>query len=618
MYRKGLKCTDSYVDRNLFLKGILIWIGGDSGFESKKVVFITADEVCYSFFLLITIPFFFIGFITYKQYSSNVEEDAIAYTEQIIDQITINLDRYMKDMDRLTLAPYYDNNVIGILRAHLSESTMGAFVKTEETAKMNLMISSLAIDRSELQSIAIFANDGTIFSNLQGSIAQHWEYSANIWMKDVIAADGDLVIIPPHDVSYYIGKNREVVSIARVVRAAVTNEHLGIVKIDLSELGFEKILGSASFSRNSHIYVSDREDRLLYPLHGRDDLIAAGPKITIDGETFITATKQSGYTGMQVTVLIPQDDMKAGARQLTRSTLIISLMAILLAYFAAGVASGRLLKPIRHLQTKMKKVQKGDFRERAVVSTYDEIGQLTFGFNVMVTEIERLVKEVYESKLRESEAEFYALQSQMNPHFIYNTLESINSLALQSNQFEVSDVVVNLGRLLRYTVDRKDKYVFVKDEVSFVQAYLEIQSTRLGIKLETEFHIEIGHDYLLIPKLILQPLIENVIEHALTDEPVTLKIKTRIDQDDLLILIEDDGAGMTAARMDYVEKHMYAEQDETIKQRFGEKKKEFALRNVHRRLYLLYGEGYGLFIQKTHHQGLQLLLRIPLRYEEEN
>ncbi|OMF37013.1 hypothetical protein BK133_07305 [Paenibacillus sp. FSL H8-0548] len=586
--------------------------------KAKKLFLSLRMKFVILFFLLITIPFFFIGFITYKQYSSNVEEDAIAYTEQIIDQITINLDRYMKDMDRLTLAPYYDNNVIGILRAHLSESTMGAFVKTEETAKMNLMISSLAIDRSELQSIAIFANDGTIFSNLQGSIAQHWEYSANIWMKDVIAADGDLVIIPPHDVSYYIGKNREVVSIARVVRAAVTNEHLGIVKIDLSELGFEKILGSASFSRNSHIYVSDREDRLLYPLHGRDDLIAAGPKITIDGETFITATKQSGYTGMQVTVLIPQDDMKAGARQLTRSTLIISLMAILLAYFAAGVASGRLLKPIRHLQTKMKKVQKGDFRERAVVSTYDEIGQLTFGFNVMVTEIERLVKEVYESKLRESEAEFYALQSQMNPHFIYNTLESINSLALQSNQFEVSDVVVNLGRLLRYTVDRKDKYVFVKDEVSFVQAYLEIQSTRLGIKLETEFHIEIGHDYLLIPKLILQPLIENVIEHALTDEPVTLKIKTRIDQDDLLILIEDDGAGMTAARMDYVEKHMYAEQDETIKQRFGEKKKEFALRNVHRRLYLLYGEGYGLFIQKTHHQGLQLLLRIPLRYEEEN
>ena len=569
-------------------------------------------------FLLITIPFFFSGLITYKQYSRNVEDDAIAYTGQIIDQITINLDRYMKDMDRLTLAPYYDNNVIGILRAHLSASTSGNFIKSEEAVKMNLMISALAIDRSELQSIVIFANDGTIFSNLKESIAQHWEHSANTWIKDVIAADGDLVIIPTHDASYYIGQPREVVSIARVVRAEVTNEQLGIVKVDLTEMGFEKILGSASFSRNSLIYVSDRQNRLVYPLHGNADRIVTGPMITIDGETFITATKQSDYTGMQVTVLIPKDDMKVGARQLMRSTLFISLGSILLAYFVAGIASGRLVRPIRHLQIKMKKVQKGDFRERANVTTYDEIGQLTFGFNMMVTEIERLVKEVYESKLREREAEFYALQSQINPHFIYNTLESINSLALQSNQYEVSEVVVNLGRLLRYTVDSKDKYVFLKDEISFVKAYLEIQSTRLGIKLQTEFYIEIGHDYLLIPKLILQPLIENVIEHALMDEPVTVNIKTRIDNEDLIVLIEDDGAGMSAARMAYVEKYMYAEEDETIKQRFGEKKKEFALRNVHRRLYLLYGEGYGLFFNRTTDKGIQLILRLPLRYEEEN
>ncbi|AOZ91220.1 sensor histidine kinase [Paenibacillus crassostreae] len=587
--------------------------------KSKRLFLSLRMKFIILLLVLITIPFFLIGFITYKQYSRNVEADAITYTEQIIDQITINLDRYIKDMDRLTLAPYYDNNVIGILNAHLSTTnTSGNFVKSEEAAKMNLMISSLAIDRSELQSITIFANDGTIFSNLQESIAKNWAYEDNHWMDDVIAANGDLVIIPPHTVNYYIGQNKEVVSIARVVRATLTNEQLGIVKVDLTETGFRKILGSASFSPNSQLYVSDRQNKLLYPLHGKVDLIATGPKITIDGETLITATKQSGYTGMKVTVLIPQDDMKVGARQLTRSTLFISLGAILLAYFFAGIASGRLVKPIRHLQMKMRKVQKGDFQERAVVTTYDEIGQLTFGFNIMVTEIERLVKEVYESKLREQEAEFYALQSQMNPHFIYNTLESINSLALQSNQFEVSDVVVNLGRLLRYTVDRQDKYVFLKDEISFVKAYLDIQSTRLGINLSTEFYIEIGHDYLLIPKLILQPLVENVIEHALEDDPVTVKIMSTIEEEDLIILIEDNGAGMTTERMAYVKKHIYAERDETLRQRFGEKKKEFALRNVHRRLYLLYGEGYGLFINGAKDRGIQLTLRFPLRYEEDN
>jgi two-component system sensor histidine kinase YesM len=586
--------------------------------KSRKLFLSLRMKFIIFFFLLITIPFFLSGLITYKQYAHNVEDNATAYTRQIIDQITINLDRYIKDMDRLTLAPYYDNNVIDILRAHLSANRNGSFVRSEEAAKMNLMISSLAIDRSELQGIMIFTNDGFIFSNLMESITQYWEMSANPWIKDVIAADGELVVIPPHHVSYYIGQNREVVSIARVIRATTTNEYLGIVKVDLSEQSFEKILASASFSRNSLIYVTDRQNRQLYPLQAQVDLAAIGNTISIDGETFITATKQSDYTGMFVTGLIPQEDMKSGARQLIRFTFFISLGSILLAYFIAGIASSRLVKPIRHLQIKMKKVQKGDFHERAVVTTYDEIGQLTEGFNVMVMEIERLVQEVYESKLREREAEFYALQSQINPHFIYNTLESINTLALQSHQYEVSNVVVNLGRLLRYTVDKQEKYVSLRDEISFVEAYLEIQSSRLGIKLKTEFDIEIGHDYLLIPKLILQPLVENVIEHALTEDPVTVQISTRIDLEDLVILVQDNGVGMSTARMEYVEQHMYAEQDVKNKQRFGEKKKEFALRNVHRRLYLLYGEGYGLFIDKTHTKGTKFLLRMPLIYDEEN
>lgn len=584
-----------------------------------KMIFLSLRaKFIFLFFLLITIPFFLSGLITYKQYSNNVQAEAIAYTRQIIDQITINLDRYLKDMDRLTLTPYYDKNVIDILNAHLSIIPTTRYVKNDENAKMNFMITSLAIDRNELQGIMIFTNDGIIFSNLQDSITRNWEMSANAWMRDVITADGGLVIIPPHPVYYYLGGPKEVVSIARVIREATTNKHLGIVKVDLSEKSFEKILASASFSKNSHIYVSDRQDRQLYPLHGQVDLKTTDNQISMAGETYLTATKQSDYTGMYVTGLIPQADMKAGARQLIRFTIFISVGAVLVAYFIAGIASGRLVRPIRHLQMKMKKVQKGDFGERATVTTFDEIGQLTEGFNVMVAEIERLVREVYESKLREREAEFYALQSQINPHFIYNTLESINTMALQSQQYKVSNVVVNLGRLLRYTVDKNAKYVTLQDEISFVESYLEIQSSRLGILLKTEFHVEIGHEYLLIPKLILQPLVENVIEHALTDQPVTVKISTRIEGEDLLIVVEDDGAGMTAARRIQVEKHMHAEHDEESKQRFGEKKKEFALRNVHRRLFLLYGEGYGLFMNKTTTRGSQFLVRIPLLYGEES
>src|SRR5690606_27649838 len=149
-----------------------------------------------------------------------------------------------------------------------------------------------------------------------------------------------------------------------------------------------------------------------------------------------------------------------------------------------------LVRPIAHLHAKMRQVQRGLFNERAVVTTHDEIGQLTEGFNTMIGEIERLVREVYETRRREREAELSALQSQIHPHFLYNTLEMMTMLALQGNRTQLSDIVTNLGKLLRYTVDRQEQKVYLQDEVRFVEAYLQIQGMRLGSRLAAEIRID--------------------------------------------------------------------------------------------------------------------------------
>lgn len=567
--------------------------------------------------LLITVPFLISGIITYRQYTKNVEEDSVSYTNRIIDQITINLERYIKDMDRLTMAPYYDNAVLGIMKAHETAAASGNYVSSEQLAKMNLMISSLAVDRSEIQSILIFAYDGTLFSNLENSVSKSWEPQGNAWMREVEETDGALVVLAPHPGTYYLDRQRQVVSLARVIRESFTNRHLGIIKVDLTEDGLGKIL--AGSSPNSLLYLTDRHDRLLYPLDNGTSAPARPAPGPAQDKSYIVASKRSDYTGIQVTGLIQRADIKQGARSLTQFTLWISIASILVAYIAAGIASGRLVRPIRHLQMKMKRVQKGDFAERAKVTTSDEIGQLTEGFNIMVSEIDRLVKEVYEGKIRQRDAELDALQSQINPHFIYNTLESINSLAMDRHQDEISDIAVNLGRLLRYTVERKERFVFLRDEISFVEAYSQIQASRLGNQLQVEIDVELGHDYLMVPKLILQPFIENAIEHAMTSERLTVRLMTRIEDDRLVIRVQDDGAGMSRETMERVEKHIYTSPREQVdRRRFGEKKKGYALRNVHWRLFLLYGEGCGLFIDKSVRNGSAFILRLPLLYEEES
>lgn len=569
------------------------------------------------FALLITVPFFISGWITYYQYISNVEEDSRRYTSQIIEQVHINLDRYMKDMDRITMAPYYNQNVMNILRKHPKQSN-SEFVTSDEYSKMNLMISSITFDRSEIKSILIFALDGNLFSNLETTVDRYWEASSNPWMADVEKGDGSIVILPPHDAGYYLDGTEKVISIARVVREISTNEYLGIVKVDLTEMGFKSLLDSTNYNGKSQIYISDRKGDVIYPMDGMNMDNSLSLKAINDSKEHISAKVSSEFTGMQVTGFIPKSEVTAGARKLVRSTFIVSVISMLVAYLLAVVASSRLVKPIRHLQKKMKKVQMGDFGERAEVASHDEIGHLTGGFNMMVTEIERLIKEVYESKLREKDAQLSTLESQINPHFIYNTLESINLMALESNHPKLSSVVVSLGRLLRFTVDKDERLVYLKDELLFVESYIQIQSYRLGGQLQMELDVDMGHEAYLVPKLMLQPLIENVIEHAMEDEPVIVRIATYVEEDHFVITISDDGKGITEERMMQVEAHIYKESNEHgARDGFGFKKKGFALRNVHWRIRLLFGPEYGLFLDKTPRQGTHFIVKIPLQWEGE-
>ncbi|CAM3086505.1 sensor histidine kinase [Paenibacillus lupini] len=562
----------------------------------------------------ITAPFLISGIMTYYQYSKNVEEDSISYTNQIINQVSINVDRYINDVDRLTMAPYYDNAVLDILKKHGTPSTSGSYVSSDQMAKMNLMISSLAVDRSEIQGILLFAYDGTLFSNLQNTVSKSWDAAQNDWMKEAEEADGELIVLPPHTGTYYLDEQRQVVSIVRVIRETFTNKHLGIIKVDLTDQGFAKILAGTSTGSTSLVYLTDRQDRVLYPFSST----SAATELTSSTPDFIKATKRSDYTGIQVTGLVRKNEIKEGARSLAQYTLWITVISILIAYIAAGIASGRMVRPIRELQMKMRRVQRGDFAARAKITTSDEMGQMTEGFNVMVSELERLVKEVYESKIRQRDAELDALQSQINPHFIYNTLEAINSLAMDKHQEEISDIAVNLGKLLRYTVERKERFVYLRDELSFVEAYSQIQGSRLGEQIEVEIHVELGHDYLMVPKLILQPFIENAIEHAMGTDKLTVRLHTKIEDDHLIIFVEDNGMGISPEKMQQVEQHIYATPVEHVDRRgFGEKKKGFALRNVHWRLFLLYGEGCGLFIDKNNREGTVFYLRLPLLYEEE-
>jgi two-component system sensor histidine kinase YesM len=314
---------------------------------------------------------------------------------------------------------------------------------------------------------------------------------------------------------------------------------------------------------------------------------------------------------------IPYSELNKDARELTRYTLAISLLSLGLAFILAIFSSNKLIKPIHHLQSKMKLIQKGAFQERAAVTTRDEIGQLTEVFNRMMDEIDRLVHEVYETKLREREAELAVLQSQMNPHFLYNSLETINMMAVRDEQWETAEFVSNLGKLLRYTVDKKQTVVTLLDEILFVEAYLQVQSIRNENKIAFQIEVDPSLGSAVVPKLMLQPFIENSLVHGMDEQPLTIKLQAKLKDDDLFITVEDDGTGMQADDLRAVEERMISRKDgRQPGSGFVQPARGHGLRNVHQRVRLLYGEPYGVTLLCKTSRGIAGIIRLPFRWEE--
>lgn len=569
------------------------------------------------FLLLITIPFLISGVVNYIKVSNTIERTIHAYVPQIMNLSIASFDHYITEMDQLLIVPNFDNDVMSILKQHRDARVSPVPFNSTEDLKMNLFISSLTFNRPNIKGYMIISNDGALFSNLEHSISNHWKPSGELWVQQVMDAQGDLVIIPPHEPSYYIHDQETVFSLARLIREPYTNEPLGIVKIDMTRALIEDVFASVSLSRNGKLYISDSLGNLYYP-NELDDSFVPQPGediILIEGEPFVRILGKSPQYDLHIIGLIPAIEFQRDAKETARFYVIISILSLIMAYVLASFASKQLVKPIRHLQSTMKKVQKGWFQVRASVQTHDEIGDLTNGFNSMLEEIDRLIKEVYETRFREREAELSALQDQMNPHFLYNTLEQINMMAIQHHRFEISDVVSNLGKLLRYTVDNQERVVCLREEIRFVQSYLYIQKLRYGERLRSSMNIDSSLNDLLVPKLILQPLIENAIQHGIGEGEGVIEIHALTMDHELVITVKDNGKGLTWKEIEDIEASMYGKTayGEHAAETFGETKRGYALRNIHQRLRLLYGEPSGVLIDKGVAEGSVFALRFPAR-----
>lgn len=346
-------------------------------------------------------------------------------------------------------------------------------------------------------------------------------------------------------------------------------------------------------------------------------------QLEIEGKSSYMFVEQliPGYSmnGLKIISFFNTSSIIKESRKVSLFGLVLILLVLIIAtffvYTVSFLTSNRLLRLSRHLN----RLALGDLSVVSRIDGNDEIGQLSRQFNYMVHNINALMQQVVEKteqnnklELAQREIKLKMMASQINPHFLFNALESIRMSAHIKGEKEIANVVRLLGKLMRKNLEIGREHAPLKEEIEMINSYLQIQKFRYEERLNFELDVDPALLNMLLPPLAIQPLVENAVVHGLENKPegVTVKLQISADPDIVTVKVSDDGVGITPERLEEV-RQLITEQEEPTRSRIG-------LRNVHQRLVMCYGEQAGLQIWSEHGEGTEITFNIPILPRSEN
>ncbi|SFJ50338.1 two-component system, sensor histidine kinase YesM [Halobacillus dabanensis] len=329
---------------------------------------------------------------------------------------------------------------------------------------------------------------------------------------------------------------------------------------------------------------------------------------SIDGEKYLLTYSRSNFSQLTYHHLLPYGDIQKQTNAIKVIMIVCFLLMLTLTVLLSKRAANNISKPLEALSSRMKKVQQGDFSESSLPEKFhdDEIGELHDNFQLMLNRINELIKENYTKQLMIQETEYKALQAQINPHFLYNTLDSINWLAKVNKQEKISVMADALGNMMRNIISKKTPMITIKEELEIVCNYITIQTYRYEHRLNFSLDVEEEYKNSKIPKLSIQPIVENAIQHGLEEMIEECRIRLSITEagEDLEIAIKDNGPGIETGQLEGI-----------YRGEIRSKSSGIGLNNINERIKMMYGKDYGLEIDSEVGAGTTVRIRLPYMTE---
>lgn len=564
-----------------------------------------------SFTAVAVLGMMFLGLTLFFRFSSTTNAQTAENTQRVLAQVNLNLDGYLRRMMRVSDAAYYRV----IKDTDLAEGTL--------SEPLELLYES---NRDALVSIAVFSQEGQLIAasplaELKNSVTPEGEE----WFLTAMDKIENLHFSTAHVQNLFTDPDyryRWVVSLSRQVeltrRGAIEG---GVLLVDMSFGGIEQICKDVDLdAAGGYLYLIDRNGELIY--HPRQQLLYAGlqeennaaaaayqdgaHRETFQGQRRQITVKTVGYTGWKLVGVVPMEDIWDNYGQLVLFFLFIVLFSVFLLVFVNLRLSEWITAPVKKLDRAVKELEAGGEDVNFDVGGPYEVEHLSRSIHSMVSTLRHLMDDIIQQEAQKRRSELDVLQSQINPHFLYNTLDSVVWMTENGRTEEAVVMVTSLARFFRISLSRGSNIIPIADELDHVRHYLTIQKMRYKNKFTATVTAEDGVDALYTIKLIVQPILENAIYHgmAYADGDGEITVRAFREGGDVRIDVADNGPGMPE---EVVERLL----DPAADCRGGGNGSGIGLRNVHQRIRLTFGAPYGLSIHSEPDAGTFVRILLP-------
>ncbi len=551
--------------------------------------------------------------VAYRFTITELRYTSTDYISQLISQVNADIDQYVGYMEDVADVVGNDFKIRQWIAQpkDLSDSQM-----VDLESGIRTQMQTVYDARKDIANIAVFSDEHhVIFDSRYKRLNTFAEHEQSVWYTEAIKNNGVAAISSSHVQNVVQGEYRWVVSLSKAI-FDIDKKPQGVLLVDLNYRLINDLCKSIDMGKRGYIFLVDKQGNIIFhpkqqEIFARlksenvDQFVGKSTEITIDTPegTKIYTSNHSEVTGWTVVGVAYLDEVLSNRENIVGFYVTIGITFLLVALLLSVAISTAITGPVKRLEGVMQQVRDGRLDVRSNIHARNEVGRLGESFNLMISQLNQLIKQRESDQEQRRQSELKALQAQINPHFLYNTLDSIIWMAENGNNEEVVEMTAALARLFRSSISENRDTVPLFIEVANIQSYLTIQKMRYQEKLNYSIDIPQNLRDCRVPKLMLQPLVENAIYHGVRNKEKGGKIDvTAMEENGKLVLrVSDDGIGMTQSQLNHV-----------FDAEANARSSGIGVKNVSERIKLVFGSEYSLNFNSEAGKGTVVTAILPL------